>query len=136
MYSSGCVLFLLVVCVSSAFAAPGYIGDYAPAVSHVSRFDIHNSKPLVTAYQAPIGIHAPVAVPIGHSYGHYGIPAAHSYSNRVDIHSPSYVRPILGHGPEYGYGYGHGYGGYGLHDGSGYGYAVHGYGVQGLHHGY
>ncbi|XP_066139806.1 glycine-rich protein-like [Euwallacea fornicatus] len=79
---------------------------------------------------------------------HHGYPAATSYSSRIDIHGPEYIKtyPVLTKAvvatpivktvlPSYGYGYQHtpvlGYGGYGYGLGNqGYGLS-HGYGSLG-----
>lgn len=80
----------------------------------------------------------------GYLDGYHGLPAATSYSSRIDIHGPEYVKtyaaapivktiipsyhsePLLGYS---GYGYGLG------HQGYGYGYGQYGHG-HGLEHYY
>lgn len=106
---------VLVVFVAVAYARPGYLEAYPPAVSHVSRIDVH-AKPLVATYGSVAPYYgSPVGYGtygVGHGYGHgYGYPLAHSYVNRVDLHEAPVVVGGLGHG-YYGYG-GLGHGGYG-----------------------
>ncbi|KAJ8723391.1 hypothetical protein PYW08_003303 [Mythimna loreyi] len=77
--------------------------SYAPAISTVSRYQVHSS-PIVKSYVAPAVSYvaaAPLAVSYGHGYGGY---SSLGYSGHGAL-STGY-----GYGSGYGYGDSHGYG--------------------------